>query len=82
MFHKANGFGKTGVWSCRVLANTIATGRALVALILTFGPKSGAHLNPVVTLADATEGGLRSSDTPHHVAAQILGAVSGTLAAH
>jgi glycerol uptake facilitator-like aquaporin len=41
-----------------LLANTIATGAALIALILTFGPISGAHLNPVVTLADAMESGL------------------------
>ena len=41
-----------------LLANTIATGAALVALILTFGPISGAHLNPAVTLADAIEHGI------------------------
>jgi glycerol uptake facilitator-like aquaporin len=41
-----------------LLANTIATGAALVALILTFGPISGAHLNPAVTLADAIERGI------------------------
>src|SRR5215471_5178036 len=38
-----------------LLANTMATGAALVALILTFGPVSGAHFNPAVTLADATQ---------------------------
>jgi glycerol uptake facilitator-like aquaporin len=65
-----------------LLANTIATGAALVALILTFGPISGAHLNPVVTLADAVEGGLPWKETPHYIAAQILGAVSGTVVAH
>ena len=42
-----------------LLANTIATGAALVALILAFGPISGAHFNPVVTLSDALEGGMR-----------------------
>jgi len=42
-----------------LLANTIATGATLVALILTFGPISGAHLNPVVSVADALEGGLQ-----------------------
>lgn len=42
-----------------LLANTLATGAALVALILTFGPISGAHFNPAVTLADAFQGGLR-----------------------
>jgi len=41
-----------------LLANTLATGAALVALILAFGPISGAHLNPAVTLADASQGGL------------------------
>jgi glycerol uptake facilitator-like aquaporin len=41
-----------------LLENTIATGAALVALIVTFGPVSGAHLNPVVTLMDAFERGL------------------------
>ncbi len=41
-----------------LLANTIATGAALVALILTFGPISGAHFNPAVTLCDASQGGL------------------------
>lgn len=40
-----------------LLANSLATGTALVALILTFGPISGAHLNPAVTLADAAQGG-------------------------
>src|SRR6188768_1540740 len=41
-----------------LLANTLATGAALVALILTFGPISGAHFNPAVTIADASQGGL------------------------
>src|SRR6185503_11513314 len=41
-----------------LLANTVATGAGLVALILTFGPISGAHFNPAVTLADATQGGI------------------------
>ena len=45
-----------------LLANTIATGAALAALILTFGPISGAHFNPAVSLADALERGLRWSD--------------------
>jgi glycerol uptake facilitator-like aquaporin len=65
-----------------LLANTIATGAALVALILTFGPISGAHLNPVVSLADAMEGGLAWSRTLPYIAAQILGGVCGTLASH
>jgi glycerol uptake facilitator-like aquaporin len=65
-----------------LLANTIATGAALVALILTFGAISGAHLNPVVTLADAWEGGIPWTETSHYILAQILGGVSGAIAAH
>ena len=65
-----------------LLANTLATGAALVALILTFGPISGAHLNPVVTLADAFEGGLPWKETPHYILVQVLGAFSGAIAAH
>jgi glycerol uptake facilitator-like aquaporin len=65
-----------------LLANTLATGAALVALILTFGPISGAHFNPAVTLADAFQGGLRWRDVPAYVAAQIVGAFAGVAAAH
>jgi glycerol uptake facilitator-like aquaporin len=65
-----------------LLANTIATGAALLALILTFGPISGAHFNPVVTLADAAEGGLRWQDVPWYLAAQVLGALAGVAAAN
>jgi glycerol uptake facilitator-like aquaporin len=65
-----------------LLANTIATGAALVALILTFGPVSGGHLNPAVTLADALEGGLPWKETAHYIFAQVLGAVGGAAAAH
>lgn len=65
-----------------LLANTIATGAALVALILTFGPISGAHFNPVVTLADAWEGGISWAETSPYVLAQILGGVSGAVCAH
>ncbi|HSY99398.1 MAG TPA: MIP/aquaporin family protein [Terriglobales bacterium] len=65
-----------------LLANTIATGAALVALILTFGPISGAHLNPIVSVADAMEGGLAWAETLPYVAAQIFGGVCGTIAAH
>jgi glycerol uptake facilitator-like aquaporin len=64
-----------------LLANTIATGAALVALILTFGPISGAHLNPVVSLADAMEGGLAWRETIPYIAAQISGGIAGTIAA-
>ena len=65
-----------------LLANTLATGAALVALILTFGPISGAHFNPAVTLADASQGGLPWRDVPGYVAAQIVGAFAGVAAAH
>ena len=65
-----------------LLANTIATGAALMVLILTFGPISGAHFNPAVTLVDAMEGGLRWPDAAYYVVAQCGGAVTGTMAAH
>lgn len=65
-----------------LLANTIATGAALVALILAFGPISGAHFNPAVTLADASQGGLAWRDVPIYVGAQIAGAFAGVAAAH
>jgi glycerol uptake facilitator-like aquaporin len=65
-----------------LLANTIATGAALAALILTFGPVSGAHFNPAVTLADATQGGLAWRDVPAYVGAQVVGAFAGVASAH
>jgi glycerol uptake facilitator-like aquaporin len=65
-----------------LLANTLATGAALVALILTFGSISGAHFNPAVTLADAWRGGLAWSDVVPYVVAQITGAFAGVAAAH
>ena len=60
-----------------LLANTVATGAALVALILTFGPISGAHFNPVVTLADASQGGVSWHDARAYVVAQIVGGLVG-----
>src|SRR5689334_14620181 len=65
-----------------LLANTLATGAGLVALILTFGPISGAHFNPAVTVADASQGGLSWKDVPVYVAAQLAGAFGGVAAAH
>jgi glycerol uptake facilitator-like aquaporin len=65
-----------------LLANTLATGAMLVALILTFGPISGAHLNPAVTLADAWQGGLPWREVPGYVAAQVAGAFGGVAVAH
>ena len=65
-----------------LLANTIATGAALVALILTFGPISGAHFNPAVTIADAFHGGIAWRDVWAYLVAQILGAFAGVATAH
>lgn len=60
-----------------LLANTIATGAALVALILTFGSVSGAHFNPAVSIADASQGGISSRDAVLYVIVQIAGAIAG-----
>ena len=65
-----------------LLANTVATGAALVALIIAFGPVSGAHLNPVVSIMDAWEGGLPWPETPHYIFAQILGGIGGAAVAN
>src|SRR3954465_10544724 len=65
-----------------LLANTIATGAGLVALILTFGPISGAHFNPVVTLADASQGGVAWRDVLPYLIGQIGGAFVGAACAH
>lgn len=65
-----------------LLANAIATGGALAALILAFGPQSGAHMNPVVTLAAAATDGLRWHAVPAYLAAQIVGAMLGVWLAH
>src|SRR6185503_11122700 len=65
-----------------LLANTIATGAALVALILTFGSISGAHFNPAVTLCDAWQRGLPWRAVPAYVVAQVVGAFAGVAAAH
>jgi glycerol uptake facilitator-like aquaporin len=65
-----------------LLANAVATGAALVALILTFGPISGAHFNPAVTVADASQGGLAWSEVPGYIGVQLIGAVVGVWSAH
>jgi len=65
-----------------LLANAVATGGALLALILAFGPQSGAHMNPVVTLAAAATEGLRWHAVPAYIAAQIAGAILGVWLAH
>jgi glycerol uptake facilitator-like aquaporin len=65
-----------------LLANTIATGAALVALILTFGSISGAHFNPAVTIADASQHGLPWREVPAYILAQLIGAFAGVAIAH
>jgi glycerol uptake facilitator-like aquaporin len=65
-----------------LLANTLATSAALIALILTFGPISGAHLNPAITLVDAIERGILWSEVPAYVVAQCAGGIAGTFVAH
>jgi glycerol uptake facilitator-like aquaporin len=65
-----------------LLANTLATGAGLVALILTFEALSGAHFNPVVTLADASRGRLSWRDVPPYLVAQVAGAFAGVAVAH
>jgi glycerol uptake facilitator-like aquaporin len=65
-----------------LLANTIATAAALSALILAFGPVSGAHFNPAVTLADALLGGLPWGEVPVYATAQIAGGLAGVAAAN
>jgi glycerol uptake facilitator-like aquaporin len=71
--------GNTGL---ALLANALATGGALIALILAFGPVSGAHMNPVVTLADASVGGISWKLVAPYIAAQLAGALAGTALAN
>jgi glycerol uptake facilitator-like aquaporin len=65
-----------------LLCNTIPTGAILVVLILIFGPLSGAHFNPAVSLAFALRGQLPWSAAPHYIAAQVFGGIVGVWAAH
>jgi len=65
-----------------LLANTVATGAALVALILTFGPVSGAHFNPAISLADAWQRGMPWREATGYIVAQVLGAYFGVVCAH
>jgi arsenate reductase len=71
--------GNTGL---QLLENSIATGAVLVALILAFGSVSGAHFNPVVTLADRVLGGIGSRDGILYAAAQVVGACVGAMVAN
>lgn len=65
-----------------LLANTIATGAGLVALILMFGTISGAHFNPVVTLSEAWQKNMPATEVVPYIAVQVLGAFAGVAAAH
>jgi glycerol uptake facilitator-like aquaporin len=65
-----------------LLGNTLPTGAILVVLILIFGPVSGAHFNPAVTLAFAWRGELAWRDVAPYVAVQVAGGIAGVLAAH
>ena len=71
--------GDTGL---QLLENAAATAGGLVALILAFGPVSGAHFNPVVSVADAVLGGLDRRDLPAYVGAQVTGAICGAVVAN
>ncbi|MBV9040217.1 MAG: aquaporin family protein [Acidimicrobiia bacterium] len=62
--------------------NAAATAAGLVALILAFGPVSGAHFNPVVSLADSLFGGLPARDLPVYLGAQVTGAIGGAVVAN
>ena len=65
-----------------LLANTIATAAVLVALILTFGPISGAHFNPAVTLVERLERRLSTLDSAAYIVVQVVGACAGVVLAH
>src|ERR1700761_8025697 len=65
-----------------LLCNTIPTGAILVVLILTFGPISGAHFNPAVTLAFALRSEIAWQDAAIYLVAQVLGGITGVLIAH
>ncbi len=65
-----------------LLCNTLATGAILPVLILVFGPLSGAHFNPAVSLAFSLRGGLSWPAAPTYMLAQVLGGIAGVWAAH
>jgi len=71
-----------GSVSLCLLENTLATGAALVALILAFGPVSGAHLNPAVSLASGMAGALPWPEVASYTAAQVLGGIAGVVITH
>ncbi len=65
-----------------LLGNTLATGSGLLVLILMFGPISGAHFNPIVSIAEAWDGNLSWYNVPHYIVAQLVGAFAGVAIAH
>jgi glycerol uptake facilitator-like aquaporin len=71
-----------GTAGIALLCNSIATGAALIALILTFGPISGAHFNPAVSLAACSARALTPRQASGYVLVQIFGALSGVAVAH
>ena len=71
--------GDTGL---QLLENAAATAAVLAAVIFALGPVSGAHLNPVVTLADRVYGGLDTLDTVAYIGAQVTGAIAGAIVAN
>jgi arsenate reductase len=71
--------GDTGL---QLFENAAATAAGLFAIILMFGPVSGGHFNPVVSLADATFGGLRWRDAGAYIPAQVCGCVAGAVVAN
>ena len=66
----------------QLLVNALATAGALVAIILAIGPVSGAHLNPVVTLADLVAGGVRAGEAAGYIAGQVAGGAAGAVLAN
>jgi len=71
-----------GNMAIALLANALATGGGLIALILTFGPISGAQFNPIVTLSLAASKHFPWREVPTYVLAQVIGAILGVWAAH
>src|SRR5262249_18387373 len=71
-----------GTVAIALLANTLATGAALVVLITVFGPVSGAHFNPAVTLVFALRREIGAADAAGYVVVQSAGAAAGVSAAH
>ena len=71
-----------GTVALALLGNTVATGAILMVLILIFGPVSGAHFNPAVTLSFVLQGGIGRRDALAYLLAQVLGGLAGVAVAH